>query len=223
MLAEKFGSPTMTRHHWLRFVCNRPTRDSDVWLGEDGEQLWEDTEDPFELAAGARTWIGVDIALRHDTSAVVTMQLRPDGRYHALCRIWVPTDDKPIDVTDVMQFLREQAATYDVEAVSYDPRFFDVPAKMLGDEGLPMFEVPQSVERMTAAHGSLYEAIQRRRITHDDDQVFASHVLNAVPRYSERGFMLEKSKSRSKIDGVIALSLAYDQAIRHEAERPVDL
>lgn len=220
MLTEKHASPTMTRHHWLRFVCNRPTRDSDVWLGEDGDRLWGATEEPYELQAGARTWIGVDIALRRDTSAVVVMQQRPDGRYHAVCSIWVPTEDKPIDVTDIMQFLREAAGTYDVEAVSFDPRFFDVPAKMLEDEGLPMFEVPQSVEHMTAAYGSLYEAIQRERITHEDDEVFASHVLNAVPRYSERGFMLEKSKSRSKIDGVVALALAYDQALRHEAPEP---
>jgi phage terminase large subunit-like protein len=220
MLAEKFASPTMTRHHWLRFVCNRPTRDSDVWLGEDGEILWRDTEDPYELEPGAPTWIGVDIALRHDTSAVVTMQRRDDGRYHAICRVWVPEADKPIDVTDVMHYLRGQAALFDVEAISFDPRFFDVPAKMLGDEGLVMFEVPQSIERMTAAYGSLYEAIQRRTITHEADEVFASHVLNAVPRFSERGFMLEKSKSRAKIDGVAALALAYDQALRHEAPEP---
>jgi phage terminase large subunit-like protein len=220
MLAEKFASPTMTRHHWLRFVCNRPTRDSDVWLGEDGETLWRDTEDPYELVAGARTWLGVDIALRRDTSAVVTMQQRPDGRYHAVLRVWVPTEDRPIDVTDVMHHIRQAAGTYDVEAVSFDPRFFDVPAKMLADEGLPMTEVPQSVERMTAAYGSLYEGIQRGQITHEADEVFASHVLNAVPRYSERGFMLEKSKSRAKIDGGVALALAYDQALRHEAPEP---
>jgi hypothetical protein len=35
-----------------------------VWLGEDGEKVWRDTEDPYELEAGAPTWIGVDIALR---------------------------------------------------------------------------------------------------------------------------------------------------------------
>ncbi len=220
MLTEKYASPTMTRHHWLRFVCNRPTRDNDVWLGEDGDRLWDSTEEPYRFVPKAPTWIGVDIALRRDTSAVVSMQRRPDGRYHAVCRVWVPTDDRPVDVTDVMQFLREQAAAYDVEAISYDPRFFDVPAKMLSDEGLPLFEVPQSVERMTAAYGSLFEALGRMSITHEDDQVFASHVLNAVPRYSERGFMLEKSKSRSKIDGVVALALAYDQALRHEQPEP---
>src|SRR5207253_2353154 len=36
MLREKRASPTMTVHHWLRFVCNRPTRDGDTWLGPNG-------------------------------------------------------------------------------------------------------------------------------------------------------------------------------------------
>jgi phage terminase large subunit-like protein len=43
-------------------------------------------------------------------------------------------------------------------------------------------------------------------------------VLNAVARYSDRGFTLAKSKSRGKIDAAIALVLAYDQALRHEGD-----
>jgi phage terminase large subunit-like protein len=220
MLAEKHASPTMTRHHWLRFVCNRPQREDDVWLGPDGDRLWADAKAPYELAEKARTWIGLDLAIKRDTSAAVVMQRRPDGRYHATSKVWVPAADKPIDLTDVMQFVRDQAARYDVETVSFDPRFFDVPAKMLADEGLPMVEVPQSVEHMTAAYGSLFEAINRGQITHDGDRVLAAHVLSAVPRYSERGFMLDKGKSRSKIDAAVALALAYDQALRHEAPAP---
>ncbi len=220
MLAEKHASPTMTRHHWLRFVCNRPDRDDDVWLGPDGDRLWRDGEETYTFVPGARTWIGLDLAIKRDTSAAVVMQRRPDGRYHARLRVWVPTDERPIDLTDVMQFVRDQAKTYNVEAVSFDPRFFDVPAKLLADEGLPMREVPQSVEHMSPAYGSLYEAIHRGQVTHEADTVFTSHVLSAVPRFSERGFMLDKGKSRTKIDAVVALALAYDQALRLEAPEP---
>lgn len=221
-LAEKHGSPTMTRHHWLRFVCNRPTRDSDVWLGEDGEALWGAAESSYTFEPGAPTWVGVDIAVKRDTTAVVALQQRDGGRYHAKLRLWVPTEERPVDVTDVMQHLRDLAATYDLRAVSFDPRFFDVPAKMLADEGLAMFEIAQSPERMTTAYGSLYEAIHRQTITHDGDASFAAHVLGAVPRYFERGFMLEKGKSRGKIDAVVALALAYDQALRQEEPANLD-
>jgi phage terminase large subunit-like protein len=97
--------------------------------------------------------------------------------------------------------------------VSFDPRFFDVPAKMLSDEGLAMVEVPQSPEMMTPICGSLMELIKRKQLRHDGDQTLGVHVLNAVPRFNERGFTLQKSKSRGRIDGTIALALAADRAL----------
>jgi phage terminase large subunit-like protein len=112
-----------------------------------------------------------------------------------------------------MEHLRELSRAYSVEAISFDPRFFDVPAKMLADEGLSMLEVPQSVERMTTICGTLLELIKRSQIRHDGDEGLATHVLNAVPRFNERGFTLQKSKSRGRIDGVIALGLAVDRAL----------
>jgi phage terminase large subunit-like protein len=148
----------------------------------------------------------------------VAVQKDAEGHLHAVARFWVPTEDEPVDVTDVMEHLRELARAYAVEAVSFDPRFFDVAAKMLADEGLPMVEIPQSVERMTGVLGSLLELIKRGEIHHDGDALLRQHVLNAVPRFNERGFTLQKSKSRGKIDGVIALGLAVDRALR---EAPV--
>ena len=219
MLAEKLASPTTTRHHWLRFVCNRPTRDGDAWLGEDGERLWADLEAAYEFAAGAPVWVGVDVGIKRDSTAVVAVQRDAAGALHARARFWIPTADEPVDVTDVMEHLRGLARAYDVRAVSFDPKFFDVPAKMLSDEGLPMLEVPQSVERMTAACGSLLELVKRGEVRHDGDDELRRHVLGAVPRYNERGFTLQKSKSRGRIDGVIALALAADRAVRVEPAR----
>src|SRR4029077_5406010 len=109
---------------------------------------------------------------------------------------------------------------FTVEAIAFDPRFFDVPAKMLGDEGLPMVEIPQSLEHMTPAYVSLYHAIMRGQITHDGATDFATQVLNGVPRFSDRGFIIEKGKSRGKIDAAVALALAYDQVLRHEGDEP---
>lgn len=185
----------------------------DSWLGPNGRALWEALRDPYEFVPGAPTWVGVDVGIKRDSTAVVAIQRRPDGMLHPKLRLWVPTDDNPVDVTDVMAHLRDLAAEYDVQAISYDPRFFDVPAKMLADEGLPLVEVPQSVERMTTVVGSLLEIIKRAELRHDGDEGFAQHVLNAVARYNERGFTLQKSKSRGRIDGTIALALAADRAI----------
>jgi phage terminase large subunit-like protein len=144
------------------------------------------------------------------------MQRRPDGRLHAKVRLWVPTAADPVDVTDVMHYLRQLDAAYQLEAVSFDPRFFDVPAKMLEDEGLPMIEVPQSVEHMTPAVGSTFELIKRGELSHDGDEAFAMHILDAVPRFNERGFTLAKGKSKGRIDAAVALCLAADRVLRAE-------
>ena len=215
LLADKRQSPTMTPHHWLRFVCNRPSLDFDNWLGPDAVRIWDGLTDPWTFTDRAPTWAGVDIGIKRDSSAVVAVQRRPDGRLHLRARIWVPTAAEPVDVTDVMRHLRDLAGRYDLKAVSFDPRFFDVPAKMLEDEGLPLIEIPQSVERMTQIVGDLYAAVTGGTVSHDSDPLFTAQVMNAQPRFNERGFTLAKGKSRGRIDAAVAASLAVDRVLRH--------
>ena len=191
------------------------------WLGDNGRAVWDALAKPYDFVSGAPTWVGIDVGLKRDSTAVVAVQRDDADMLHALARFWIPTADEPVDVTDVMEYTRELARAYDVRAVSFDPRFFDVPAKMLSDEGLVMEEVPQSVERMTTVCGSLLELIKRGEMNHDGDDILSMHVLNAVPRFNERGFTLQKSKSRGRIDGCIALALAVDQAMRPEEALPV--
>ena len=205
--------------HFRLFRLGQHVEGTDSWLGRSGGAMWDALVAPYHFDTGASTWIGVDIGIVRDSTAVVAVQRDAEGQLHAQARFWVPSVDQPVDVTDVMQHIRNLARTYQVEAISFDPRFFDVPAKMLADEGLPLVEIPQSVERMTVVLGSLLELIKRGELHHDGDPLLRQHVLNAVPRFNERGFTLQKSKSRGRIDGVIALSLAVDRALRKE--RPV--
>ena len=79
-----------------------------------------------------------------------------------------------------------------------------------------MVEIPQSIERMTVAIGGLYEAIMAGKLSHDADELFATHILNAVPRFNDRGFTLTKSRSRGHIDAAIALALAVERAQRND-------
>lgn len=190
------------------------------WLGEDGARVWSACEDPYELADGAPTWVGVDVALRHDTTAVVVCQQRDDGRWHLSSQIWLPTEDGRLDVADVMAHIRWLGSRFDLREVAYDPRFFDLPAQTLLDEGYPMVEIPQNVARMTPAVGATYEAIRRREITHDGDPSFTAQVLNAVARMNESGFTLAKAKSRGKIDAAVAMCLAFHRAQARQTETP---
>ena len=179
------------------------------WLGTDGRALWRSLEDPWAMEPGGHTWVGVDIALKHDSTAVVWCQRRPDDRVHVKTKIWLPQPDGRLDVADVMQFVRELGAMYHLREVAYDPRFFDLPAQQLTDEGYPVVEFPQSLERLSPAVGATFEAIKRQELSHDGDEAFETQVLNAVPRFNERGFLLSKSKSKDRIDSAVAMCMAY--------------
>jgi phage terminase large subunit-like protein len=216
-LASEVGS--MLEGHFRTFRLGQWFEGVDSWLGTNGKVLWDALYSPAVPVAGAATWVGVDVGIKRDSTAVVMVQRRPDGFLHAWSRVWMPADDAPVDVTDVMFHLRSLAETYTVEAISYDPRFFDVPAKMLQDEGLAIVEIPQSVERMTVICGSLLEIIKRAELRHSGDQSLTEHVLNAVPRYGPNGFTLQKAKSRGHIDACIALALAVDRALHTEPAR----
>lgn len=180
----------------------------DSWLGADARTLWRSLEDPWGMEPGGDIWVGIDVALKHDTTAIVWVQRRPDGRWHAKTKIWHPADNERLDVADAMQWIRELGAMYRIQHAFYDPRFFDLPAQQLLDEGYPMVEFPQSLDRMTPAVGQAFEAIKRNEISHDGDPAFEAQVLNAVPRFNERGFTLAKAKSKGKIDACVALCIA---------------
>lgn len=204
--------------HFRIFRLGQWADGAECWLGADGAKVWRALQNRFELVDGAKTWVGVDVALKHDSTAVAVVQQRPDGRWHVGARIWMPTEDGRLDVTDVMAHIRQLVVRFDVQEVSFDPRFFDVPAAMLADEGVPMVEIPQHVSRMTPAVGATFEAIKRGEITHDGDVDFTAQVLNAQVRLNDAGFTLAKGKSRGKIDAAVAMCLAYHRAISGESQ-----
>lgn len=206
--------------HFRVFRLGQWHEGTDNWLGPDGAAIWDALEDPYELVKGAPTWVGVDAAITRDTTAVAAAQLRKDGRIHISVRIWTPKVDEPVDLNDVMAYIRTLADTYKVGAVAFDPRFMDWPAKVLYDEGIPMVEVPQSVERLTPVIGDLWTLIKEGGLSHDKDPLFRSHVLNAIARPNERGFTLSKGKSRGHIDGAIAMALAVDRVRNKGKPKP---
>jgi phage terminase large subunit-like protein len=138
------------------------------WLGDAGAELWDACASPYQLVESEPTWAAVDMALHKDSTAVVIGQHRPDGRLHATARIWLPVDGL-LDASEVMEYLRRASHRFKFQAVVYDPRFFDLPARLLEDEGLPMVEFPQSLDRMTPAVTGVLDAIRKGELSHEGD------------------------------------------------------
>lgn len=194
------------------------------WLGTEGLQIWNSLSDPFHFVSKAPTWAAVDMSRSRDSTALVAVQRRLDGRLHAKARIWYPKDGVSgvIDGFEVMEAIRDLDREYDLQECAFDPRFMEERAAMLAADRVAMVEFPQSVERMTPATGALYEMMKTGQITHDGDPEFRKQVLNAQINLNQRGFTLKKKTpgSSDKIDAAVALSMAVDRALHTKAPRP---
>lgn len=178
----------------------------DSWLA-DHPGAWSRCESQLTLVATERTAIAVDMSLKWDSTAVVTVG-KADDRVVARAKIFHAPTGGRIPFEDVMGYVRAQALEHNASGVAYDPRFFELIAQQLEDAGIRMVEMPQSPERMVAADGHTFDLIVGGVLAHDGDSELTEHVLAAVWRETERGRMLSKGKSKRPIDACRALSMA---------------
>jgi len=193
------------------------------WVRTDGESwlpagAWELCRSDMQLKPDLPTFVGVDMALKHDSIAVVIAQPQ-DGRVVVRSKIWHP-DANAMDVSAVEQYIRDINREFNVVENAYDPAFFQRSAEVLSENHV-MVEFPQSAARMIPACGNLYELIVNQVIAHDGDPMFADQVLSAAQRQTESGWRLSKGKSKRKIDAAIALAIASDRATSKQEVAPV--
>ena len=162
-----------------RYRLNQWTRTTESWLPIGA---WDACTDPeAELVPREPTWVGIDMALKHDSIAVVAVQKNDDGKFVAEAQIWLP-DGNMIDVAVVENHIRDLHQRYECVELCYDPAFFERSAQALADEGLAMVEFPQSSQRMVPACQRAYEIICAGSITHAGSPIFSDQVLSAAPR-----------------------------------------
>lgn len=205
---------------WRRYHLNQWTRAEDSWLPPGAWQQCEDLA--RDLNPELPCWVGVDIALRHDSTAVVVVQPQGDGdnrRFVVRSRVWRPEGNR-IDMGAIEAHLRDLHRHLDVREVAYDPAYFERSAQDLLDEGVPMVEFPQSLQRMVPACQLAYEQIVAGRIVHPGDPTLTDHVESAAQRMGERGWTLSKGRSKRKIDACIAMILALHRAHQPAEEAP---
>jgi len=215
IMSAEFYQDQLTKqpeNQFRRFYLNQWTRSQESWLPAGA---WDGCRSDLDFADGP-VFAGVDVALFHDHTAVCLVQPR-DGRWIVRSKVWAP-GETGIDVRGVMQYLRDVARERDLRAVAFDPKFFELPASELADEGVPMIQVDQSRARMVPQCGFAYSEITAGRVAHDGDPVLEDHVLSAVQSPGEQGWTLSKGKSKRKIDACIAMVLALWLAAQRTQE-----
>jgi phage terminase large subunit-like protein len=203
---NEWGKPGMQRHEWLRYYANRWVDVAEEsWLA-DHPGAWDACEGEWTPDDGNPFVVVVDMALKHDSVAVSRIEHLSDDRYAITSRIWRP-DSGPVDHLDVFNYIRSRAHGAAFRGVVYDPRFFELPGRMLEEQGILAIQFDQSPQRMAPACGLAFDLIIEGRIVHDGDLELAAHVKAAVKREQDRGFTLSKGKSKRHIDAAITLCM----------------
>ena len=204
-----WGKPDMAPHEWIRYYANRWVDVAeDSWL-KDHPSAWSDCRGEW-ASDDANPWVmSVDMALKHDSVAVDRLELLPDGRTAVTARIWRAAEHGGrIPHDEVWAYIRDRAKGLGFRGVVYDPRFFEVPARMLEDQGILAIEFDQSPQRMAPACGLAFKLILEQGIVQNGDPDLATHVKQAVAVPQERGgFTLKKGKSKGHIDGAVAMCM----------------
>ncbi len=218
-----WGTPKYPRHEWIRYFGNRWVDIAeDSWL-KDHPTAWPNCRGSW-TASDENPWaLVVDMALRQDSVSVGRVEQLPDDRFAFTARIWNAehSHNGKIDHGAVWDYIVEQARGSGFRGVVYDPRFFEVPARLAEDEhNLLMVEFPQTVERMQPACGLALQMIVNQRIVHADDPDVNLMVTSAVPRWQERGFTLAKGRSKRHIDAAITLVMGLWHLHGPEEEPP---
>ena len=205
---REYDKPEVQRHEWIRYYANGWVDVAEEsWLAEH-PAAWAQCEGRWELNGDEVTVIAVDMALKHDSTAVVECAQLEDGRTAVTAKVWNPGDGK-IDIREIRDFIRGRGRALGprLAAVVYDPRFFELTARELeDDDDLTLLEFDQWTV-MAQACGETFEQIVHRKIVHDGNPDLARHVRSAVRKQQERGFTLSKNKSRWKIYGAVALCM----------------
>jgi len=211
-LRERHDSPSTTPWQWARFACGVWEQGEDRWLQP---QQWDALCDPaVEIPAGAEVWAGVDLGVRHDSTAIVTVCRLEGGRWAARAEVVEPPGgDGSVSVAEIEDRIRALGRRHRLLGVAYDPWSFRRSAELLEADGILMVEHPMSQERMALASAGLYRLIDEGVLVHDGDPVLRAHVLAGSVKQTERGWRLVKDRhAKRPIDALIALAIAVSVA-----------
>lgn len=201
-----WGKPDMPAHEWIRYYANRWVDIADdSWLVEH-PAAWENCRGTWRSSPGNPWVFAIDMALKHDSVAVDRLEKLADGRIAVTTRIWEPVGGR-IDHYEVFAYVRGNARGAGFRGAVYDPRFFEVPGRMLEEEGILAIQFDQSPQRMAPACGLTLQLMLDGKLVHDGDPKLAGHVKAAVKRQQDRGFTLSKGKSKRHIDAAVAMCM----------------
>lgn len=225
-----------------RLYLNQWTRQESKWLSllawdaSAGEIYEEDLE-------GEVAFAGLDLATVTDIAACVLVFPDSEDCYDVLPIFWVPeesmrersdrdrvpydvwvqkgylrtTPGNAIDFRQIRKDIGELGERFNIREIAFDRWGAEKLRQELEDDGFPMVEFGQGFVSMAHPTKELLRLILEKRLRHGGHPVLRWMADNLVVRQDPAGNVKpDKEKSSEKIDGVVALIMGLDRALRHK-------
>jgi phage terminase large subunit-like protein len=222
-LRRQRHDPGLDERSFLRLHLNTWVATRQGWL-PDG--CWDALESDEKIPRGSDVYVGVDVGIYHDTTAVAWAYVTPEAKIIVRCKVWSPRPDQPAhaffadgvaDLELVEHFILEQLASrFRIVQLAYDPHFFHRSAAVLEKHRITPIEYLQASTPMSQAYQTFYQLAREGRLAHNGDGVLAAHIAATAAIKTERGWKLSKKNSNSPIDATTACVLAVARAQHHD-------
>lgn len=199
---------------YKRLFCNEWTSGSENFV--DATVLDACTNPDYKrgLPFSGKVAAGIDIGLKHDTSAIVLVGA-VDKETLAVVdhRCFIPKAGQTLDLERTIEAaMLAYSKKYKLKIVLYDPYQAARSAKTLQKAGLRMQEYPQTNSKCVAMSETLSGLLNNQSLMLYEDRQLRQHLLNAEARESSRGWRLIKKRQSGKIDLAVSLAMACQAA-----------
>ncbi len=233
-------------NNFRRFRLNQWVKQETRWLQMAEWDACIGPEDAASLK-GRACYAGLDLAATRDITALILV-FGPQGEepYRIIPHFWIPMDTirertqrdhvpyydwaerglvhatpgNAVDYGKMKADILAMRGEYDIREIAYDRLFQGADlAQQLEREGIVMVPFGQGFMSMAGPAKELEKLILRRGLWHGGHPVMRWMADNVVVRTDEAGNIKpDKARSTEKIDGIVALIMGLDRAIRHGGE-----
>jgi len=181
-------------------------------------QVFPDDDDTIRVLC--RFWIP------EDTLEILPHYRSPDDAKHI--RQWVKegyieaTPGNVIDYDFIFAQIEKDADDFDIDQIAFDRWGAARVVQVLEKQGMQMVQFGQGFASMNPPMKELERLVLSKKIHHGNNPVLTWMADNLVARVDPAGNIKpDKEKSREKIDGIVALIMALDLALRHPETKSV--
>lgn len=210
--------------------------------------VWKSCGNPAESLEGLEVFGGLDLSARTDLTALVLIGKRGDvwqvhpyfwtpekglldraRRDRVAYDVWVKqgflrtTPGATVDYEYVAQDIAEITANLNVKCIAFDQWRMDQMHKELSEIGfsVSLEKYIQGFKGMANALDVMEAEFLNGRVNHGGNPVLRMCAAGAVVVRDRKGNrMLDKHKSTSRIDGMVALAMAFGESSKYVEEEP---